>query len=303
MSISGRVKLALGTLIAMLIAYAGIGLYLDRTVQSRVESVVRQNFAAAEALAEISVLGHKLRRFEKEYFIYINDAGGRERYRREWTVAQNQLQKALDAMRANENRIYLTADVDSFTRWNSALQYYTSEFRTIMERGDAGLILPPSSENADVPAGARKGAASTGSTPTLPDPAAAIRIANQMIGPGKDRFRELLDGADALRKEKLSQSVVAAGEVRTLFRQSQYVSMLLLAISLMIALYQMLAIPRAIRRPIEGFVDLAVRISKGDVSQGKPSQQMEEFQPLAQALERLRVAQMGLLERARNRSK
>jgi hypothetical protein len=308
MSISGKVKLALGALLAMMILHAGVGLYLDYNVQSRVQTAIKKNFAAADALSEVSVLGHQMRRFEKEYFIYVTETAGREKYRKEWTAAQSRLQRALDTMRANADGLYVTTDLESFTRWNTALQYYTSEFRVIMERAEAGQLQPVfatgTGNDADGRAtgNAGKGGPNSGVVPQ-PNLADPTRIANLAIGPGKDRFRELLNGADTLRREKLQQSTVAAVEVQQLFRRSNYASMMLLALGMMVGLYQMLSIPRTIRRPIDEFVGLAVRISKGDVSQGNQGPQFEEFQPLAHALERLRVAQIGLLERARNRAK
>ncbi len=306
MSISGTVKLALGALVAMMILQAGVSLYLDRSVQSRVETAIKKNFAAADAIAEVSALGHQLRRFEKEYFIYVTEPNGREKYRREWSAAQSRLQRALDTMRANAEGIYQTTDLESFTRWNTAFQYYSSEFRAIMERAETGQLQTAVANSAVAESNRSAGSASSARAAS-PAPSSTssdvIRAANQAIGPGKDRFKEVLEGAEALRREKLQQSTVAAAEVQELFRQSNYASMLLLALGMLVALYQMLSIPRSIRRPIEEFVGLAVRISKGDVSQGAQAKQLDEFQPLAQALERLRVAQIGLLERVRNRGK
>jgi len=308
MSISTKIKLALGALLAMMILHASVSIYLDHSVQAQVETAIKKNFAAAEAIAEVTVLGHQLRRFEKEYFICVNEASGREKCRREWSTAQSRLQRALDAMRANADGIYLQTDLESFTRWNTAFQYYTSEFRAIMQRAEAGQIVPAATNDASVEASKNVGTSAnprTTASSAAPAPNASdiIRAASQAIGPGKDRFREFLDGAETLRRDKLQQSTVAAAEVKTLFRRSNYASMILLALGMLLALYQMLSIPRAIRQPIEEFVGLAVRISKGDVSQGKQGPQFEEFQPLAAALERLRVAQIGLLERVRNRGK
>jgi methyl-accepting chemotaxis protein len=64
----------------------------------------------------------------------------------------------------------------------------------------------------------------------------------------------------------------------------------------------MMSIPAAVKKPIAEFVAVADKISKGDVKASLDIETAPEFSLLGAALERLRIAQSGLLDRLRNKS-
>ena len=133
-----------------------------------------------------------------------------------------------------------------------------------MTKADAGSIVPPTLVEAPKPAA--KGA--VGAPAPTPNLAAATKLANDMIGPGKDKFRGLLGGAEKLRKAKAVDSAANVAQINKLFSTATLVSIGVFVLALLIA-----AIETA-----------------------------PEFSLLDAALDRLRVAQSGLLDRLRNKA-
>jgi methyl-accepting chemotaxis protein len=297
MSITGKIRFGLGLLLAFIILQFVIGQVLDRNTQTEVNIAVTKNFAAADKLAQISVDGQQIRRYEKEFFIYVNDEAGRAKYRKEWTGTFNALKTNLDTMQANKDGIFNATDVSAITEWNSALAFYAKEFNGIMTKADAGNIVPP--VVIEEPKPGVKGAVVV---PPAPNLAIATKLANEMIGPGKDKFRSVLDGAEKLRKAKATDSAANVAQITKLFSDAKLVSIGLFALALLIALYLMMSIPAAVKKPIAEFVAAADKISKGDLKASLDIETAPEFSLLGAALERLRIAQSGLLDRLRNRS-
>jgi hypothetical protein len=95
MSITGKVRFGLAVLLALLAALFVVSFVLDRTTRAAVDTAITKNFAAADELAELGILGQALRRYEKEFFIYADDPAGRAKYRKEWTEAYDKLQSKL----------------------------------------------------------------------------------------------------------------------------------------------------------------------------------------------------------------
>lgn len=291
MSISRKIKFGFAALLALLGMQFVVQQMLDYAIQSRVNTAITQNFAAADALAEITSIAQQLRRFEKEYFIYVNDQSGRAKYRKEWTDAYDKLSDNLAKMAANAGGEFAAGDVTAFSNWMAALKFYGDEFKSIMDKAEAGTIL-----SAAVVAG-------DGKKDAAPLPAAnisqATRIANDMIGRGKDRFKEVLDGAQTLRKEKSIASAQSVTEIRTFFSIATVITFAVFLFGLVVAIYLITILPRTVRQAIDGFVGIADKMSKGDLKQVIQAEGVVEFHALAKALERLRVAQAGLLERVR----
>jgi methyl-accepting chemotaxis protein len=297
MSITGKIKVGLSIMLAVLILQFALGQVLDRMAQAKVNTAVTKNFAAADQLAELGAASQQIRRYEKEYFIYVNDDTGRTKYRGEWTGTFNKLKTNLGAMQANKDGVFSSQDTTAFQSWMNALEFYGKEFNTIMTRADAGTIVPP----APVVEVAQPLAKVTPApvVAAAPDLSKATKLANDMIGPGKDKFREVLDGTEKMRKAKLVESAANVTEIRKLFGISAYVSLGIFLVGLILAIYLMISIPNAVKKPIEEFVEIADRISKGDTKRAVEANVASEFDGLTKALDRLRIAQSGLLDKIR----
>lgn len=167
-----------------------------------------------------------------------------------------------------------------------------------MTKADAGSIVPPTLVEAPKPAA--KGA--VGAPAPTPSLAAATKLANDMIGPGKDKFRGLLGGAEKLRKAKAVDSAANVAQINKLFSTATLVSIGVFVLALLIAAYLMMSILALVKKPIAEFVAVADKISKGDLKASLDIETAPEFSLLDAALDRLRVAQSGLLDRLRNKA-
>jgi HAMP domain-containing protein len=304
MSITGKMRLGLGILLAFLATQFIVGQLLERNTRERVDAAISKNFTAAEALAELGTQAQALRRYEKEFFIYVNDPVGRTKYRREWTSAYAGVSESLAAMAANKAATFGVDDLVEFDRWSAANQFYGTEFTRIMSLADAGTLVAPQPV-VEEPAKATKGTVAPSIPATANVPPAvvsAINVANEQIGPGKDKFRELLDGAQKMRKAKIAESRKSVDEINGLFDEAAKITLGVFALGLVAAIYLMMSLPKSVTQPIAMFVGVADRISKGDVSQSVEGKVTPEFHGLSTALERLRVAQTGLLDRIRVKS-
>jgi methyl-accepting chemotaxis protein len=300
MSISGKIKVGLGILLAFLAAQFGVGQFLDYATQSKVDAAITKNFAAADSLAELGTVAQQIRRYEKEFFIYVNDEAGRKKYRKEWTDAYEKFSATLAKMSTNADGAFSAKDSTSFGGWTKAAQFYGDEFKSIMVKADAGTIVPPPPPVVEEPAKPAKGAAApVAVVAPAPDLSKATKLANDMIGPGKDRFKEVLDGTQALRKEKIAASAQSVTEIRSLFTTASLVTLGVFLVGLAVAIYLMITLPRAVRKPIEEFVGITDKMSKGDLKQVIHAEGAAEFEGLSKSLERLRIAQSGLLDKLR----
>lgn len=297
MSISGKIKFGFGVLLSFLAMQFFVQLGLDRATQLRVNAAITKNFVAADELAEVATIAQQLRRYEKEYFIYVNDPDGRAKYRKEWTNAYDKLKDNLGKMAADKEGLFSAKDTVAFSNWINALEFYALEFKSIMDKADAGSIIPAATVIEDISVSSKKSA--TPPPVAAPNIAQATRIANDMIAPGKDRFKEVLDGAQALRKEKAAESAQSVIEISTIFNYATIATFGVFFLGLIVAIYLIYSLPRSVISTIQKFVEIADKISKGDLKQTIQSEGVVEFESLSKALERLRVAQSGLIDRLR----
>lgn len=296
MSITGKIRLGLGVLLAFFVLQFLLGQYVDRGTQAQVDTAITKNFAAADQLAELAVGGQQIRRYEKEFFIYANDEKGRAKYRKEWTDTHDKLEATVTKLSANEAKAYAPKDLTEIRKWRNALDFYSTEFNKIMVLADEGKLVAAEQAPVETKASAKFAPVAA------PAPANSTKIANDMIGPGKDKFREMLDGATKMRKEKIAESATSVTEIGALFKRGAMISLGIFALGLIVAIYMMVSVPAAVKKPIEEFVALTDKISKGDTKNMIHADGAVEFAGLAKALERLRVAQAGLLEKIRGKT-
>lgn len=298
MSITGKVRFGLAVLLALLAALFLVSFVLDRNTRSAVDTAVTKNFVAADQLAELGILGQSLRRYEKEFFIYADDATGRAKYRKEWTEAYDKLQTKIASFQQNQAKTFSTEDVVTFNSWKAAADFYGDEFKNIMKKADEGQLIPPAPPVEAAPA--KAGAAAAPAAPVAVVQTAFL--ANGMIGPGKDRFRTLLDGTTKMRQAKASESAKSVEAIRADFSRATWVQLGVFLVGFLIAAYLMFSIPKSVRAPIDAFVGNVEKMSKGDLKQAIDATGAKEFDTLASSLDRLRIAQAGLVDRLRARA-
>jgi hypothetical protein len=176
--------------IVSMVAAAGV-MYFLSTVQAQVEESVRRNFVAAGNLARIQVHAERMRRYEKEMFIYVNNQKKRAEYATAFDTSARDLLVDLDLALQPKGRSFTDEQRKVVLEWKEAANFYISEFDRLV-RHAARLDDPASAALAELKT-------------TLDY--------NSAIGAGKDRFRVLIKGADEMRQAKEKSSMQIAGDI------------------------------------------------------------------------------------------
>jgi methyl-accepting chemotaxis protein len=304
-SIRSRLIAGLGLIIVFFLVQAALVWWGEDTARRDVVDATRKNTIASSQLSDLAVLAQQIRRYEKEYFVYVGNAERREAYTKEWSGTADKIGKQLETMRSNPDKAFNETDVSKINNWASASDFYTSEMRKIF-----GTVTTQASRVASVAAEA---------TPTAPAPAAgstkvvapavapAEAIAmfspvevNSMITAGKDRFSDvLIKGVAEMSGEKTKQTLALAERASDGFKQLLVAVLLTVLVGVLIALGLMWTLPKAVTGPLEQLTASVDNISKGNLEAKVDSGGIAEFQGLAKALERMRLGQQALVARMR----
>jgi hypothetical protein len=165
--------------------------------ESRVDQTTGQNVVAASLLSRLQVEGERLRRYEKELFIYVAVPDKRDGYAKEFEGAYTRLLGLGNDMLAPSGTAFNDAERAEILKWMQAANFYGGEFTKLVRRAQ------------DVNASTLSAEQRLGLTVSY----------NDDIKAGKDRFRELLTGADAMRQAKEKGSLTLGTEMRTIFTQ------------------------------------------------------------------------------------
>ena len=176
-------------------AVAGLVSAANNRMDKQVQQAARHNFSAASLATNIQIQGERMRRYEKEMFIYAAVPDKRAKYVKEFDDAYTTLLDQLNAAQASEHRGFSNADRAAIVSWSDATSFYASEFRKL---------------------------AAAAETATPDQQAGLTTKLNAEIGPGKDRFRELLDGAGAMREQKLAASLAIGADIAASTRNFEY---------------------------------------------------------------------------------
>ena len=166
------------------------------SAEDKVEPAIRQNFMASGLLARIQVQGEKMRRFEKEMFIYAAVPASRAKYVKEFDEAHVKLLALLTEASMPSAKSFSDEERQQIKGWAEATAFYTAEFLKIATAAET-----------------------LGRQSTSPEDRAALTIKfNGDIKEGKDRFAALLNGAAKLREAKEQASLVINTEIDSVFR-------------------------------------------------------------------------------------
>ncbi len=315
-SIKNRLNISMGVLIVFFLAQAGAVTWFVSEQREQVSEKVDQNTLASSELAELSTLAQQVRRYEKEYFVYVGNEERRNGYIKEFTDTSGRITKLIDVMAANKNGAFSKPEVQEINRWRDANAFYTSEMNRIFESvkktqidvaaqtqaaAAAAAAAPATTPVALKSAAVQPVAAAVAAAPAvrLPTPAEA----NDMIKAGKDRFSaELIKGVATQSKAK-TQATLGLGET-TAQNYNRLLAAVLATVLLgvAIAVFLMITVPRAVTKPIERLSAIADEISRGNLERPFPKESVAEFEPLARSLEKMRVGLSVLTRKMKARA-
>ena len=271
MSIQSKLASGFALVIIFLLIQGGITIFYASNSNKLVNQAIHSSFQQSQFVSQLSIDGQKLRRYEKEYFIYVNTERKREKYFKEWSEAKNSIHSRLTAAINDKTGTWSLYDRNEMEVWKQSLLAYSDGFNAVNKMVLAGGLRDPI-------------------------------LANAAIRDAKNEFRTYLGGTDKMGKEKLAEAKNYASQI-----DADY-SMLYMIISatsaagivLLITLLQL--IPRSIAKPVKELTEAATLMSKGNLNQQINPSKIKEFKTLSETLERMRMSQKALIDRMLNRA-
>ena len=227
--------------------------------------------ASTVRIGEMSIEGQKLRRYEKEYFIYADNDEKRNKYIGEWTEARNSLKDRIVGIGIDQSGTWSAQDKREAAEWNRVLDFYANEMIKVDNNVKSGQI-------------------------------SGTLNANTAIGDGKNTFRAFLNGSAEALNERLNRTTQLVNEYETLTAESNRNLQFIFVAGVALALILILLIPQRINSQIAELDQAVTAISKGALNTAVPTRVSPELARLAKSVERLRVSLKGLLARARRGS-
>jgi methyl-accepting chemotaxis protein len=267
-----RLKLVSGFVILFLTFAAGVvvqGYYL-RSSEQLVTRSINEDFNTSLAISSMAVEGQKLRRFEKELFIYANSPERRTAYFREWTDSFRNLENMIQTARADTSGAWTPADRKNLETWAASLETYGKGFRGVAINLETGNI---------------KG--------TL--------AANEAVADAKNAFKVFLEGTEKGGAAKLDSAKLAAAEISRNFGVLNKIVFGTAIMGLLVMFAIILFVPAAIIDPIDDLTRAAAAMGKGNLSVQIPAIRTREFTILRDTLESLRLSQREMIQQLKAR--
>ncbi len=302
-SINRKLVFGLTAIILFFLAQAVVVLTMGRFTERQVVEVARRNTVAQVNLAELSTLAQQIRRYEKEYFIYVDLPERRASYQKEWTGTMDKITVLLGKIRSNSDVAFSGEEVQRVSKWWDAAEFYKSEMNKIFVEVEARA--------KEVSEEAEREKAKAAEAPKLPKSKEAAPTAvltrmytpietNGMIAAGKDRFSaDLIKGVAETFAAKSQATLALTSVTNEGFNQMIYGVVATVLIGIAIGLYLLFSLPRSVSAPIARLTENVDAISRGDTTRAGPDISVLEFKDLSAAIERMRTAQEIMVQRLR----
>lgn len=223
---------------AMVAVLVGGFVWGAQFTERSIEQAIRQNLTAAGQLAVLQLEGEKMRRYEKELFIYVANPERRAHYAKEFDSSYTKLLELVGTMQATGNKNFTDAERAEIAKWHQAAAFYGSEFNVLVNKAN-------SVDARQLPV----------------DQQATLTVTyNEAIKAGKDRFRELLVGSGKMREAKEKHSQEVAATIRSTFDKLQLAAVGLGALLMVAILWLLRARPTAVRPAAFARVAPAIRV-------------------------------------------
>jgi len=268
MSISRKLYYSFLLLTVFLLVQFAVNFYFNQKKQDLVDSMVTEHEISSH-LAALAIAAQKIRRFEKEYFIYVNNPPKRQHYFEEFIDAQHQINNLLQNLKSDFRHSAKKSQESQLLAWELSTQVYGKAMAQINQSVKQGRLQ-------------------------------TVQDANAAIKSGKNKFRVVLEGSEQAIEEALRLSRSKAEMIRLINRQSLMVSALLLLFSVIIGLIMAKAVPASVVKPLQQLAQAADRISKGHINEPVNVTGSAEISNLAQSIERLQNATFNLIKRVQN---
>ncbi len=298
-SIRSRLIAGLGLIIVFFLVQAALVWWGQDTARRDVVDTTRKNTIASSQLSELAVMAQQVRRYEKEYFVYVGNTEKRNGYIKEWTGVADKIAKQLQTMNANTDQAFGEEDKGKIGNWASAADFYTTEMRKIF-----GSVNDQAARVNALPAAPVAAVTQVKSAPMVTVAESVTMFSpvevNAMIGPGKDRFSGvLIKGVAEMSSEKTKQTLELSNVAAAGFQKLLVAVLLTVGVGILIALALILTLPKAVTGPLATLTASIDDMSKGNLDVKLQSGGIAEFDGITKALERMRIGQQALVARMR----
>lgn len=266
LSVRNKLYVGFGLILLFIVCQFAAVFFLQSQSQALVDTALERDFHGSVDVARIGIEAQKMRRFEKEYLIYIASANHRGKYLAEWREAGDKVRAGLASIVENMDRRWSEQAIASAREWQKSLAAYETGFMNVVAAADSGQI-----------------------TSTLQG--------NDGVNDAKNAFRVLLDGTSATIERKYQSAVAATKEIEGNFKLVNVVLAGVAIAGVLLAAVMLVMVPSSIGRPIEALTQAAHEMSTGNLGKSISVTGSPEFKKLGETLERMRVSQQVIINR------
>lgn len=270
MSIKSMLRNALlitGLLVTISIAAT---LYGNHLATSAVNKLAFSEMPATQTIQALVLEYERMRKYEKEYFVFAANVDRRSNYEKEWEKAYATIGKLFSDARADSNTQFTAVEKSKLREWNDAIDSYAKGFRELVKRVTGGVV---------------------------PDGLTA----NSENGKNVDHVRPFGKDAPAFLAKQVADSQTAAGAAVSTVRGALIGIVVLQVLVLLALVFAYLRVPKAIGATITSFSEAVDKMSKGDAKSPLPETGLAEFEPLSQGLGRLQKSLGIAIDRLKSR--
>lgn len=265
MSIRSKLLFSFLLVASMIVAMFAVRQYFSIKEGELIREIVLEHEISTQ-LSGLSTSAQKIRRYEKEYFIYVGDPEKRQKYAGEFSEARAEINQYVSRLKT----IYTSSNkkdaLKALSQWEDAIRYYSDGFEVLNQRVISGEIN-------------------------------GVLEANKAIQEYKNRFRIVLSGSTESIHENYRIATEKAERIKQYQDASSFIFGAISALSVLVALLMSFMVPASIVKPLKQLTSIAEGISKGKMGNVDEVKGSVEIENLAKSIKRLQIATLGLLKR------
>ena len=268
MSIRARLFVSFLTISAMILTLFVVRQYFSLKEAELVRELVVDHEISVQ-LAGLSAAAQKIRRYEKEYFIYVQNPGKRANYAGEFADANDEIEGYLKLLQGIYSAHGRLGELAKLQAWQDATRIYAGGFERIADAVEGGQIT-------------------------------GVLEANAAIQEYKNEFRVVLSGTEESIRTQYDLAAAKSDRISAYQYTATLVFTIVAILSLALSLFMSIQVPASIVKPLKKMTLVANAISKGQLNDAVDIRGSAEIEDLAGSIKRLQTATLGLLKRLQN---
>ena len=226
-----QLMVALGFLVILTLGVAGAALWGVTTIHAAAQQAVEVDGRISRVASQIAIDTLLARRYEKDFFLNLNDAATRATYEEQWQGADAALGQTIEAFAAAATS---AEDQRQAGVWRAALSHYEEGFAQVKRGIVAGTITTP-------------------------------QAANDTLVPVKDNIRTLTDSALEVAQRKAVAMDQAESTLDKSIADITWQLLAITALALVVAVVWSIVFPGRLMRPLAALQQATSRLASGDL--------------------------------------